>query len=162
MLNGMFAIAIWDRERQELFVARDRLGVKPLYYSQNEEGVFVFASEIRAILDSGLVERKLNKQAVRDYLMYQSVYAPETIVEQIYQLPAGCYGLFAGRKLSTDSYWDIAANSDEKFDHNLETVKKNVRQLLLESVERRMISDVRLGAFLSGGIDSGRCGRPDV
>jgi asparagine synthase (glutamine-hydrolysing) len=84
----MFAFAIWDRHKSELFVARDRLGVKPLYYSMTSDGVLVFASEIRAILESGLVVRKLDRGALSEYLMYQSVYAPRTIVENIRQLPA--------------------------------------------------------------------------
>ncbi len=154
LLNGMFAFAIWDRERKELFAARDRLGVKPLYYAQNNDSTFVFASEIRAILNSDLIPRKLNKYGLYDYLMYQSVYAPETIVENIYQLPAGEFGVFSDGKFIKKSYWRIEEKPLEKFTDDEETVKKNVKDLLLKSVERRMISDVRLGAFLSGGIDS--------
>lgn len=154
LLNGMFAFAIWDKERREMFVARDRLGVKPLYYSQTPDGVFVFASEIRAILNSELVPRKLNKDGLYDYVMYQSVYAPQTIVENIYQLPAGEFGLFSNAKFEKRAYWRIEENDfAETFDDE-KHVKKNVKELLLRSVERRMISDVRLGAFLSGGIDS--------
>ena len=154
LLNGMFAFAIWDKERREMFVARDRLGVKPLYYSQTPDGVFVFASEIRAILNSELVPRKLNKDGLYDYVMYQSVYAPQTIVENIYQLPAGEFGLFSNAKFEKRAYWRIEENDFvETFDDE-KHVKKNVKELLLRSVERRMISDVRLGAFLSGGIDS--------
>ena len=154
LLNGMFAFAIWDKERREMFVARDRLGVKPLYYSQTPDGVFVFASEIRAILNSEMVPRKLNKDGLYDYVMYQSVYAPQTIVENIYQLPAGEFGLFSNAKFEKRAYWRIEENDfAETFDDE-KHVKKNVKELLLRSVERRMISDVRLGAFLSGGIDS--------
>jgi len=154
LLNGMFAFAIWDKERKELFAARDRLGVKPLYYAQNGDGTFVFASEIRAILNSALIPRKLNKHGLYDYLMYQSVYAPETIVENIYQLPAGEFGIFSNGKFTKKPFWRIEEKHFETFTDDEETVKKNVKNLLLESVERRMISDVRLGAFLSGGIDS--------
>jgi asparagine synthase (glutamine-hydrolysing) len=153
-LNGMFAFAIWDRERKELFAARDRLGVKPLYYAQTIDGTFVFASEIRAILNSGLIERKLNNHGIYDYLMYQSVYAPETIVENIFQLPAGECGIFLNGKFTKKSYWRIEEKHLETVTDDEETVKRNVKDLLLKSVERRMISDVPLGAFLSGGIDS--------
>jgi asparagine synthase (glutamine-hydrolysing) len=153
LLNGMFAIAIWDREKKELFVARDRLGVKPLYYSHRADS-FVFASEIRAILDSGLVDRKLNNDALFDYVMYQSVYEPETLVENVRQLPAGEYGVFSRGNFSTHSYWKLEESDSEPVADDASAVKKNVRELLLRSVERRMISDVRLGAFLSGGIDS--------
>src|SRR5688572_24828444 len=154
LLNGMFAFAIWDRERRELFVARDRLGVKPLYYSLLADGTFVFASEIRSILESGLVERKLNDPALTEYLMYQSVYAPRTIVEGIHQLPAGSFCIHADGKLQITPYWRIEETGvDEEFADEA-AVKARVRELLLLSVEQRMISDVRLGAFLSGGIDS--------
>lgn len=153
LLNGMFSIAIWDKRLRELFIARDRLGVKPLYYSITPDGVLVFASEIRAILESGLVERRLNKSSLSEYLVYQSVYAPNTIVENVHQLPAGSFAVFADSKLDIKPFWRIEDKpaieiTDEK------SVKRNVKELLLASVERRMISDVRLGAFLSGGIDS--------
>jgi asparagine synthase (glutamine-hydrolysing) len=154
LLNGMFAFAIWDKERRELFVARDRLGVKPLYYAQTAQNEFVFASEIRAIMSSGLLERRLNKQALYDYLMYQSVYSPQTIVEGIYQLPAGEFAVFSNSTFEKKSYWKIEKPPSFAFDDNEPAVKKKVQDLLLRSVERRMISDVRLGAFLSGGIDS--------
>jgi len=153
LLNGMFALAIWDSERRELFVARDRLGVKPLYYSQTADGVFVFASEIRAILDSELIPRHLSKNGLYEYLMYQSVYSPRTIVENIFQLPAGEFGLFRDSKFEKWPFWQIDKTT-AYVDIDESEVKKNVKDLLLRSVERRMVSDVRLGAFLSGGIDS--------
>ena len=154
LLNGMFTIAIWDKERRELFVARDRLGVKPLYYSLTSDGVLVFASEIRAVLESGLVERELNRSALSEYLMYQSVYSPQTIVEDIRQLPAGSYAMHSDRGFEITSYWRIE-DGDDAYDFSDEgRVKQHVKDLLLRSIERRMISDVRLGAFLSGGIDS--------
>jgi len=153
LFNGMFALAIWDSERRELFVARDRLGVKPLYYSQTADGVFVFASEIRAILDSELIPRHLSKNGLYEYLMYQSVYSPRTIVENIFQLPAGEFGLFRDSKFEKWPFWQIDKTT-AYVDIDESEVKKNVKELLLRSVERRMVSDVRLGAFLSGGIDS--------
>jgi asparagine synthase (glutamine-hydrolysing) len=153
LLNGMFALAIWDNVRRELFVARDRLGVKPLYFAETGDGAFIFASEIRALLDSGIIPRKLNKYGLYDYLMYQSVYAPETIVENVRQLQAGEFGIFANGKFDRKFYWKLE-DSPEKIADSAENVRKNVKELLLRSVERRMISDVRLGAFLSGGIDS--------
>jgi asparagine synthase (glutamine-hydrolysing) len=155
LLNGMFSIAIWDRQRRELFIARDRLGVKPLYYSITADGALLFASEIRAILETGLVERRLNRDSLSEYLLYQSVYAPRTIVEDVYQLPAGSYGIYTeGSGFEIESYWRIEDKTgDYDFGDDV-AVKRRVRDLLLASVERRMISDVRLGAFLSGGIDS--------
>ncbi|HEY8560610.1 MAG TPA: asparagine synthase (glutamine-hydrolyzing) [Pyrinomonadaceae bacterium] len=153
LLNGMFALAIWDRERRELFIARDRLGVKPFYYAQ-ADGVFVFASEIRALLNSQLVPHKLSQQGVYDYLSYQSVYAPETIVENVFQLPAGGFGIFKDGKLTNQTYWRLEEQTLAPVAEDERTIKQDIKNLLLNSVEQRMISDVRLGAFLSGGIDS--------
>lgn len=153
MFNGMFAFAIWDRERREVFLARDRLGVKPLYYAISG-GLLVFASEIRSILASGLVERRLSPAALRDYAMFQSVYAPLTIVEGIRQLPAGAFARFAGGDLEISPYWRPEGNPAPIEEKTAAGVRGRVRELLFRSVERRMISDVRLGAFLSGGIDS--------
>ncbi len=154
LLNGMFALAIWDAKERSLFVARDRLGVKPVYYAQTSDGVFAFASEIRALLSSGLVPRKIDPHGLYDYALYQSVYAPRTIVEGISQLPAGCYATFSNGKLKIEPYWRIEKAAAERVSESASEVKKRIRELLLASVEMRMISDVRLGAFLSGGIDS--------
>lgn len=154
LLNGMFAFAIWDKVRQELFIARDRLGVKPLYYAINTDGIFVFASEIRAILNSGLIPRNLNKSAIYNYLLFQSVYAPDTIVEGISQLPAGEFAYFRNATFEKKSFWQIDKKSEIEVENDENKIKKNVKDLLLKSIESRMISDVSLGAFLSGGIDS--------
>ncbi len=154
LLNGMFAFALWDREQRALFVVRDRLGVKPFYYSVTPSGAFVFASEIRAILASGLVAKTLNAEALSEYLMYQSVYSPRSIVAGIHQLPAGTYGILREGQLRTVSYWNMEQISFQDDVGDAAVVRRNVRTLLSQSVERRMISDVRLGAFLSGGIDS--------
>lgn len=154
LLNGMFTIAIWDNVRDELFLARDRLGVKPLYYSLSPDGVLLFASEIRAILESDLVRPTLDHSSVSEYLVYQSVYSPDTIVEDIKQLPAGTFALFGESGFRITSYWDIEKKTESYDVSDAQSVKKRVKELLLASVERRMISDVRLGAFLSGGIDS--------
>ena len=154
LLNGMFAFAIWDKVRQELFIARDRLGVKPLYYAINSDRVLVFASEIRAILDSQLVPRKLNESALYNYILFQSVYAPHTIVENIFQLPAGEFATFRNSHFVKKSYWKVEEKSAVKSEDDEIIIKARVKDLLLKSIERRMISDVSLGAFLSGGIDS--------
>lgn len=154
LLNGMFAIAIWDQVRRELFIARDRLGVKPLYYALTPDNVLVFASEIRAVLESGFVGRNLDRSSLSEYLVYQSVYAPNTIVEDIKQLPAGTFALHSDAGLKIKPYWRLENKTGDHDFADETAVKKQVKELLLASVERRMISDVRLGAFLSGGIDS--------
>ncbi|HRI59894.1 MAG TPA: asparagine synthase (glutamine-hydrolyzing), partial [Saprospiraceae bacterium] len=151
--NGMFALALWDREKQEMFVARDRLGVKPFYFFQ-QNGVFVFASELRSLLASGLVPARLDGSAVANYLMYQSVAAPATIVEGVRQLMPGECGMLKAGKLERSYYWRIEHCGATPDMTDATIVRRNIRRLLTESVERRMVSDVPLGAFLSGGIDS--------
>jgi asparagine synthase (glutamine-hydrolysing) len=153
LLNGMFAFAIWDKERDELFIARDRLGVKPLYYFEGEQ-VFYFASEIRALLASGAVPRRVDRGALRDYLQFQSVYAPLSIVEGVRQLPAGSFGRFAANRLEIRKYWSVESDPEPITEQTESEVRSKVRDLFRKSVERRLVSDVRLGAFLSGGIDS--------
>lgn len=151
--NGMFALAIWDREKQELFVARDRLGVKPFYYFHQND-TFVFASELRSVLAGSLVPARLDGAALSNYLMYQSVAAPATLLEGVRQLMPGECGIFSAGVLERKYYWKIGHCSDETDMTDPSAVRRNVRRLLTESVERRMVSDVPLGAFLSGGIDS--------
>lgn len=152
--NGMFAMAIWDNLQNELFIARDRLGIKPFYY-YHQDNLFVFGSEIRSLLQSGFVPKKLSQTNVLDYFMYQTVHAPNTIIKNIYQLLPGEYGILIKNKLNKVDYWNILDQGNSlgmEWDFN--GAKKEIKRLLLESVERRMISDVPLGAFLSGGVDS--------
>lgn len=151
--NGMFAFAIWDKEQRELFVARDRLGVKPFYYYHNGD-VFVFSSELRSLLASGLVPAKLDSAATCNYLMYQSVCAPLTILEGVFRLLPGECGIFKKGKFTKRLYWQIEQSNEVGAGTDPLKVRKEIRRLLTESVERRMVSDVPLGAFLSGGIDS--------
>ena len=153
LLNGMFAFAIWDEERKELFIARDRLGVRPLYYARTENGALIFASEIRAILATDLVPRRLDEAALSEYLQYQSVYSPRTIVENIYQLPAGKYAIFRNGEFSITSYWQLEKTHAE-VPPDRGAVVSDIRDLFRKSIERRMVSDVPVAAFLSGGIDS--------
>lgn len=153
-LNGMFALAIWDKQEKNLFIARDRVGIKPFYFYQ-QDGLFLFSSEIRSLLSTGIVPKKLNKKAIVDFLNYQAPQSPISIIENVVQLEAGSFGNFKNGALKTQKFWDIASVSKNGFEYKDETtVQKQIEKLLLESVERRMISDVPLGAFLSGGIDS--------
>ncbi|MDB4414884.1 asparagine synthase (glutamine-hydrolyzing) [bacterium] len=151
--NGMFALAIWDNSNKQLFVARDRMGIKPFYYFYNpEEELLVFASELRSILSTNLVKKQLNKETLNDYLSYQTVHSPNTIIKNIFQLEPGKYGVFKNGKFKTSSYWSISPK--KQIDLNLNVTKAKVKSLFFEAVERRLVSDVSLGAFLSGGIDS--------
>jgi len=150
---GMFAFAIWDNIDNRLFIARDRLGIKPLYFSEMD-GQLVFASEIRAVLASGLVRKKLSKKGLHNYLTYQTVHAPNTMIENLWQLKPGTFAVYQNGVLTKKEYWNICGDGQQPDYTDYSAVKKNVRRLLLQSVERRMVSDVPLGAFLSGGIDS--------
>jgi asparagine synthase (glutamine-hydrolysing) len=152
-LGGMFVFVIWDLINHELFIARDRMGVKPLYYYVDANH-FVFASEIRALLQSGLVPAKIDHAAVDDFLEFQSISFPHSIIENVKQLEAGAYLRVRSGKLETKKYWDITATRKQFDFSNKQVIQKQLYTLLRQSIERRMISDVPLGAFLSGGIDS--------
>lgn len=153
-LRGMFAFAIWDSNRKRLLMARDRLGKKPLVYFY-QDGRFAFASEIKALLQISWVERKVNPLAIHHYLTYQYVPSPESIFEGIKKLPPAHYLLYdSNGNLKIESYWRLNYNYQEKRKDDVETLCGIIREKLEESVKLRLISDVPLGAFLSGGIDS--------
>jgi asparagine synthase (glutamine-hydrolysing) len=149
-LNGMFAFALWDRRRRELLLVRDRLGVKPLYYYQKGDKL-VFASEIKAILQVPEIEREINHQALYHYIGYEFVPAPDTIFRHIHKLPPGHYLLYKDGKTTLTQYWDLRFRSER---HAPGYYEENMRELLTQSVRKRLISDVPLGVFLSGGLDS--------
>jgi len=151
-LQGMFAFAIWDAVESRLFMARDRFGVKPLYYYQ-QDGLLLIASEIRALLASGLVPRKIESLALEDYLKYQSVITPLTLVKGVMQLPAAHNADFRAGRLTVSRYWDITSAPQDRHD-DIVVARRKIRDLLFASVEKRLVSDVPIGAFLSGGIDS--------
>jgi asparagine synthase (glutamine-hydrolysing) len=152
--RGMFAFAIWDSRRKQLFMARDRLGKKPLVY-YHQEGRLVFASEIKALLQAQGVERKVNIRALHHYLTYQYVPSPDTIFEGIKKLPPAHYLLYdASGKVSVDRYWNLKFNSVQSRRANVADLCHQLKNELEESVKLRLISDVPLGAFLSGGVDS--------
>lgn len=152
-LKGMFAFALWDEQTQGLLMARDRLGVKPLYYSVSATGV-VFGSEIRSLLASGIVAPKMNRKALWDYLAFQSFQSPDTLIEGIQELEAGHYIHFKNDNAVPVCWWKLEDAPVYSFEGNYESACKQLRSLLLQSVERRMVSDVPVAAFLSGGIDS--------
>lgn len=150
--NGMFAFALYDKQQRELFIARDRLGIKPVYYSQTDQHV-VFSSELRGLFASGLVNKKLDKQSLNDYLRYQTVHAPATIIENVKMLLPGHFMRVKGSVVEIKRWWELKIKAAEVVPP-IEDVRKNVRKLLRDAVERRLIADVPFGAFLSGGIDS--------
>lgn len=152
--NGMYAFAIWDNEKKELFIARDRLGIKPLYYIYTNN-TLAFSSEIRSLLASELIPKQLDENSLVDFLRYQTVHAPNTIVKGVKMLMPGHYMKGSNGKITIHSYWNLKKNISSASDgKSYVEVCKDVNQLLTKAVERRLIADVPFGAFLSGGIDS--------
>jgi len=154
-LRGMFAFAIWDAERQKLFIARDRLGVKPLYYYAGE-GMVIFASEVRAILATELVPRQVDPVALNEYLAYQSIPAPRTLIKGVRSLPPGAWmTIDAAGVIEERAYWDLLRNSSTEAREASKTAAlRRTGELLREATELHLVSDVPVGVFLSGGIDS--------
>lgn len=153
-LKGMFAFAIWDREKRELFIARDRLGIKPLYVHERE-GRVLFASELRALLATGLVPRRLDREALSDHLRYQTVHAPATIVKDVRMVMPGHWMRVNETGAEVHRWWDLSGTVEEgAAAMDPARVRREVRERLARAVERRLVSDVPFGAFLSGGIDS--------
>jgi asparagine synthase (glutamine-hydrolysing) len=151
-LRGMFAFAIWDDRARTLFVARDRAGKKPLYYTATPNGTFVFGSELKALLEHPDVERKLDPEGLDAYFTLGYVPDPLSIFRNIHKLPPGHYLNFTDGKVTVKPYWDFEFRPAQS--QNEDDYLDELRALLDESVRLRLISDVPLGAFLSGGIDS--------
>jgi asparagine synthase (glutamine-hydrolysing) len=152
-LRGMFAFAIWDRRRQRLFIARDRLGIKPLYYAQRE-GCLVFASEIKALLQHPEIEARQDLTAIGSFLSLKYVPAPRTMFAGISALPPGHAMIVDRRGVSVRSYWDLSFAPSRNGHKKEEEYAEELDALLRESVKLRLRSDVPFGAFLSGGVDS--------
>lgn len=153
-LEGMFAFAIWDAGKNRLFLARDRIGEKPLHWAVFDNK-FIFGSEIKAILAHPVARRNLSMQALQKYLALEYIPAPDSIFESIYKLMPGHYLLIENGQIKTAPYWHretISGVDNDRFSES-ESQKKLI-ELLDRSVELRLISDVPLGIFLSGGIDS--------
>ena len=150
-IDGMFAFALWDNTRQELFLARDRLGKKPLYYAQN--GLFAFASTLNALKELLPEQPEIDPVALDQYLVYQAVPAPRTIYAGIDTLPPAHYAHWrAGQALEVRRYWQISYARKQRRDEG--DLLAELDTLVRAAVERRLLSDVPLGAFLSGGVDS--------
>lgn len=150
-IRGMFAFAIWDEKRQILFAARDRAGKKPFIYS-NSEGRFCFASGFSSILSSGFIEKKINLSAIHYYLTFGYIPSPLTIYQNVFKLPPAHMLLLRDGNLQVKKYWELDYLT--KTDISEEDARDETLRLLKESVRIRLHSDVPLGAFLSGGIDS--------
>ena len=150
-LPGMFAFALWDDAEQSLFVARDRFGEKPFYYAWGPGGELLFASEIKSLLASGLVRPKLNRRALGHYLKYLYVNPNETIYSNVFTLPPAHTLSFREGRLEVRRYWDLPAGAEPVSER--EAVEE-FRRLFERAVEKQLVADVPVGAFLSGGLDS--------
>ncbi len=149
-LNGMFSMAIYDITMDILYLFRDRIGIKPLYYFNNNRE-FAFASELKALSFLG---KTISTDALHHYLYLGYIPEPYSIYEEIRKFPAGCYGIFADDHLTIHSYWTVDEKIGEYVITDQNTAKQTLKDLLHSSINYRMISDVPLGIFLSGGIDS--------
>ena len=150
-LPGMFAFALWDDQEQLLYCARDRFGEKPFYYAFGKNGEFLFASEIKAILASGLIEPIIDKNALTFYLQRFYVHPHQTIYKNIFTLPPAHMLCYTNGNLTVDRYWALPELNDNI---DLHEAKEEFDRLLNNAVAKQLVADVPVGAFLSGGLDS--------
>jgi len=156
-LRGIFAFAIWDNLTRKLFAARDHLGVKPFYWFYQKiegEDVFLFASELKAILSNSFVDRKINLNAFYNYLSFYSINPPDSLIKNIYQLEPGNFLELDSVGLNIEKYWDLQKFKTNEELKDLSQIKTKLREKLLQTIDLQMRSDVDVGAFLSGGLDS--------
>jgi asparagine synthase (glutamine-hydrolysing) len=153
-LNGMFAFALWDARGQTLFLARDRVGKKPLHYCL-ARGHLIFASEIKALLQHPLVSRELDLASLNKYLAFEYVPAPHSILKAIKKLEPGHYLLFRDGAITTSPYWDIPMEDYPISDRTEPQYIDELKELLERAVAARLVADVPVGLFVSGGLDSG-------
>lgn len=151
-LNGMFGLAVWDEKNRALLLARDRMGEKPLYWTY-QNGIFVFGSELKAVLAHPLIESTLDHASLSKYLAYEYIPAPHTIIKSVHKLEPGQLLIFRDGNITTRFYWNLPVRYEDAAISEEDAVAE-ITRLLHNSVKGRMISDVPLGVFLSGGIDS--------
>jgi len=153
-LEGDFAIGLWDEGAKRIVLARDRIGVKPLYYAL-AGGRLIFASEIKAILQHPVISRDIDEEALYHYLTFLTTPAPKTLFAGIQKLPAGCLLICnAQGDIEVTRYWDAVSNSTSVTERDEREIVEELPRLLRESIAKRMMSDVPFGVFLSGGVDS--------
>ena len=154
--RGMFAFAIWDARRHALFLARDPMGIKPLYVAQTDR-YFLFASEVRTLLGTGLIPRKVDHAGLVNYLTFGSAYDPLTLIDGVHALPAGHMLTWRGGTARQSRYWDLiddAGKAESAPTNDDRSAAQELQPLIEGSVRLQLVSDVPLGVFLSGGIDS--------
>ena len=154
-LNGQFAIALWDANKRTLFLARDRLGIRPLFYTITD-GAFIFGSEIKAILADRRTRAEIDPISMDQIFTYWSTLSPRTVFKGIYEVPAGHYLLAQAGELKVERYWqvDFPADSPVRDEKKLEDYLEEFQALLVDATQIRLRADVPVGAYLSGGLDS--------
>ena len=154
MANGMFSIALFNSETSDLYIVRDRLGIKPLYY-YNDGQHLVFSSEIKGILSSGLVAAEFNELAVDEYLANRYIRSPYTFFTNIYQVPPGSYLMVkSDLSVSETTYWNLPKAFNTATDFKEDSIAERFEEELVKAIKYRLIADVPLGTYLSGGVDS--------
>ena len=157
--NGMFALALWDRKEKQLLLARDRYGIKPLYYCRQGQ-LFMFGSEQKVIAAEQKFRRKLNAAALLEYFTFQNIFTDQTLLQDVFLLPAGHYATLQLDDVTRQATWSRKQYWDYRFREPIQTIKKDeyleeLDRLFRQAVQRQLVSDVELGAYLSGGMDSG-------
>lgn len=153
-LEGMYAISIIDKKRNVTYLVRDRFGIKPLYYTWTNKGKYAYASEVKPLLRLPFVTKNIRKKSIADFLTYEYIHAPYTVFKDIKKVMPGHYLVLSETGLKDVAYWDCA-DSKEDTSISIEECKKQIIELMRESLKLHLRSDVKLGCFLSGGIDSG-------
>lgn len=149
-LRGMFAFAIWDEKTDKLFLARDRIGIKPLYY-YSDDNKFIFSSELKGIIKDKEIGREINATALAYYFIYRYIPAPYSIWNGIYKLPPAHYLIYENGRHYIRKYWELKPKSKT---FNESSITKSLQKLLVDSIDHHLISDVPVGVLLSGGLDS--------
>lgn len=155
--NGMFAFAYYDKKLHRTFIVRDRLGIKPLYYYRDDDK-FIFSSEIKGILASGVVAAEFNEDAVDEYLANRYIRAPYTFFNNIYQIPPGMYITVvesdSGINVNTMQYWRLTSEFNMSTSYDTSAIEEEFEEHVIDAIKKRMIADVTVGTYLSGGVDS--------
>jgi len=153
-LNGQFAIAIWDKKKQELFLARDRVGIRPLFYTEVQNS-FVFASEIKGLIDFPNLKFSISPKALYEYFTFWTTLSPNTVFENIYEVPPGCYMLLNKNHKETTTYWKLPICNPNEYKYtNINEAANEFETIFTDAVKLRLRADVQVAAYLSGGIDS--------
>ena len=154
-LNGIFAFALWDQKRRKLTLVRDRFGTKPLYYTQTADGTVLFASEVKALLATGLVKASCDLEGLAEHLTFHNTFGDKTLFAGIKMLEPGTYMTCTEGRIEHHQYWDLDYAQSEEESHPESYYVDALRDLFSQAVKRQLMSEVPVGGYLSGGLDSG-------